>query len=96
MNSMACPGNKNQGGGGKLALRGFLFGGCEGVLKCVIRGRKASRWGRRDGGRGGYTETGASGGQREGAGGNLPVLFAVTFPVPGKCLGHSGPSISLC
>ena len=52
MNSMACPGNKSQGGRGKAGLE-RLFGwrgGCEGVLKCVIRGRKTSRWGRRDGG----------------------------------------------
>ena len=95
MNSMACPGNKKQGGGGKLGFRGFMLGGCEGVLNCVIRGRKASRWGRRDGRRGGYSETGASGGQWEGTGGNLPILFAVAFPVPGKCLGHTGHAISL-
>ena len=53
MNSMACSVNKSQGGRGKAGLERLFvwgWGGCEGVLKCVIRGRKASRWGRRDGG----------------------------------------------
>ena len=73
MNSMARPGNKNQGGGKKLGRleRLFVLGG-KGVLmlnggsweKCVIRGRKTSGSGGRDAGRRGW-ETVAYGGQWE-------------------------------
>ena len=67
------------------------------MLKCVIRGRKASRWGRRDGGgEGVQRKEHLSGGKREAAGGSLPVVLIVTFPVPGKCLGHGRHLISLC
>lgn len=44
----------------------------------------------------GRGETDANAGKWEGTGRNLPALFTVTSPVPGRCLGQSGRAANMC